>query len=76
MPDRRTCLQVPLFYAFDGSPICMEGLVIEGAGRGSKEMGFPTANLNAEPFQQVLAEMSIGVYFGCVLCSTNSLYSI
>ncbi|KLU88632.1 riboflavin kinase, partial [Magnaporthiopsis poae ATCC 64411] len=46
-------------------PLKMEGKVISGFGRGSKELGIPTANLpvdaSATPW---IAEAKSGVYFG------------
>ncbi|KAI0839745.1 riboflavin kinase [Hypoxylon sp. FL0890] len=46
-------------------PLRMEGTVISGFGRGSKELGIPTANLpvdeNATPW---IATAKSGVYFG------------
>ncbi|KAF9050753.1 riboflavin kinase [Hymenopellis radicata] len=46
-------------------PLQMEGKVISGFGRGSKELGIPTANLpvddNLTPW---IAEIKSGVYFG------------
>ncbi|OJT14705.1 Riboflavin kinase [Trametes pubescens] len=46
-------------------PLQMEGKVISGFGRGSKELGIPTANLpvddNVTPW---IADVKSGVYFG------------
>jgi riboflavin kinase len=46
-------------------PLQMEGKVISGFGRGSKELGIPTANLpvddNLTPW---IADIKSGVYFG------------
>ncbi|KAF7322309.1 Riboflavin kinase [Mycena chlorophos] len=46
-------------------PLRMEGKVIHGYGRGSKELGIPTANLpvdtNLTPW---IADIASGVYFG------------
>ncbi|KAF8992562.1 riboflavin kinase [Cyathus striatus] len=48
-------------------PLQMEGKVIRGFGRGSKELGIPTANLpvddNLTPW---IADVKSGVYFGWV----------
>ncbi|KAF8989315.1 riboflavin kinase [Cyathus striatus] len=48
-------------------PLQMEGKVIRGFGRGSKELGIPTANLpvddNLTPW---IADIKSGVYFGWV----------
>lgn len=36
--------------------------IVPGFGRGSKELGFPTANIN--PSSEEIKELSTGVYFG------------
>eukprot|EP00803_Ostreobium_quekettii_P005762 evm.model.scf_977.2 EVM.evm.TU.scf_977.2 scf_977:34418-42634(-) len=59
-----TVLKVPELYRFPGSPVCLEGVVVKGAGRGSKQMGFATANLDPEPLAEALKGMPEGVYFG------------
>ena len=45
-------------------PIKFGGKVISGFGRGSKELGCPTANLPIEPYEETLASIPTGVYFG------------
>ncbi|RBR04932.1 uncharacterized protein FIESC28_11470 [Fusarium coffeatum] len=46
-------------------PLHMEGKVISGFGRGSKELGIPTANLPVdEALTPWIAEIASGVYFG------------
>ncbi|KAM0077784.1 riboflavin kinase [Fusarium odoratissimum] len=46
-------------------PLHMEGKVISGFGRGSKELGIPTANLPVdEALTPWIANISSGVYFG------------
>lgn len=40
------------------------GVVIKGFGRGSKELGCPTANISIEPYRAVLEEIPLGVYWG------------
>ncbi|KAK8069437.1 riboflavin kinase [Apiospora phragmitis] len=46
-------------------PLQMEGEVISGFGRGSKELGIPTANLPVEEAQiSWIANITSGVYFG------------
>jgi hypothetical protein len=41
-------LQVAELYALQGGARFMEGEVVVGFGRGSKQMGVPTANINPE----------------------------
>ncbi|KAL4722400.1 riboflavin kinase [Fusarium chlamydosporum] len=46
-------------------PLHMEGKVISGFGRGSKELGIPTANLPVdETLTPWIANIASGVYFG------------
>ncbi|KAL0941838.1 riboflavin kinase [Colletotrichum truncatum] len=46
-------------------PLKMEGKVISGFGRGSKELGIPTANLPVDSSQTPwIDEVKSGVYFG------------
>ncbi|KAK3692645.1 riboflavin kinase [Podospora appendiculata] len=46
-------------------PLRMEGIVIKGFGRGSKELGIPTANLPVDDAASSwIADIPSGVYFG------------
>lgn len=56
-------LQVPPSYRLR-SPVLLQGEVVRGFGRGSRQMGTPTANIDPAPLQAALAGMSKGVYFG------------
>ncbi|KAL4874151.1 riboflavin kinase-domain-containing protein [Aspergillus spectabilis] len=48
-------------------PIRLSGPVIKGFGRGSKELGIPTANIPVDGLEDVLPEeLGVGVYFGVV----------
>jgi FAD synthase len=38
--------------------------VVRGVGRGSRELGIPTANLDPLSFREVLAEAVTGIYAG------------
>ena len=42
-----------------------------GFGRGSKDLGVPTANLPPEPLKDVLPDLPSGVYFGCANLATD-----
>lgn len=42
----------------------LRGPVIKGFGRGSKELGIPTANLDAEALGAAVAACAPGVYYG------------
>lgn len=56
--------QVPEGYAHPAAPIRLAGSVTHGFGRGSKQLGVPTANLPPAPLREQLAELPDGVYFG------------
>ena len=45
-------------------PMRLAGPVGSGFGRGSRKLGFPTANLAASLFGEALADVPTGVYFG------------
>ncbi|KAA8495470.1 Riboflavin kinase [Porphyridium purpureum] len=46
----------------------LTGPVVRGFGRGSKELGCPTANIPVEPYELLLSGMPTGVYYGyCVV---------
>jgi hypothetical protein len=55
--------QVPPAYLLS-APIAMEGQVMEGFGRGSSQMGVPTANIEPGPLKDTLEGLPLGVYFG------------
>ncbi|CAI5449694.1 unnamed protein product [Caenorhabditis angaria] len=50
-------------------PYLFEGLVVRGFGRGGKELGCPTANLEDCVVANLPDELKVGVYFG--LASLN-----
>ncbi|KXZ49493.1 hypothetical protein GPECTOR_21g719 [Gonium pectorale] len=56
-------LQVPQNYRLR-QPLLLGGEVVRGFGRGSRQMGTPTANIEPAPLKDVLAGMAPGVYFG------------
>lgn len=45
-------------------PLRLQGEVIRGFGRGSRELGIPTANLPASAFSQLLHNSTCGIYHG------------
>ncbi|KAL6760948.1 Flavokinase-domain-containing protein [Haematococcus lacustris] len=45
-------------------PICIQGKVIKGFGRGSKELGIPTANVDPSALLDVLSGAVTGIYCG------------
>lgn len=45
-------------------PFCLEGQVTKGFGRGSKELGIPTANFSHEVVEALPKDLETGIYFG------------
>jgi riboflavin kinase len=56
--------QVPPAFHLQSGPLRLAGDVTTGFGRGSAQLGFPTANLPPEPLAGALAGLPSGVYFG------------
>lgn len=48
----------------DVPPTVFRGTVIHGFGRGSKQLGCPTANLPTGPYAEKLGSLPLGVYWG------------
>ena len=55
---------MPEDYAFESSPVYLTGAVTTGFGRGSRQLGVPTANLPPAPLARQLAPLPSGVFFG------------
>ncbi|KAJ6007157.1 hypothetical protein N7499_000821 [Penicillium canescens] len=47
-------------------PVRLSGPVIKGFGRGSKDLGIPTANIPADDLSEKHPELTSGVYYGVV----------
>ena len=46
------------------APLRLRGEVVRGFGRGSKELGIPTANLPADAYAELLCAAACGIYHG------------
>merc|ERR1712071_628928 len=46
------------------NPIFSKGVVIKGFGRGSKDLGIPTANFADEVISTLPKDMETGIYYG------------
>ncbi|KAL4537256.1 hypothetical protein Ndes2437B_g08402 [Nannochloris sp. 'desiccata'] len=57
-------MKVPEGYGFGENAIHLEGEVVVGFGRGSKQLGVPTANIAPAGLEEKLEQMPAGVYFG------------
>eukprot|EP01134_Creolimax_fragrantissima_P004723 CFRG4723T1 len=51
-------------FTFPSDPLLLAGNVQKGFGRGSKELGCPTANLPQTEVDKVPSEFPTGVYYG------------
>eukprot|EP01116_Phalansterium_solitarium_P014549 TRINITY_DN3226_c0_g1_i1.p2 TRINITY_DN3226_c0_g1~~TRINITY_DN3226_c0_g1_i1.p2 ORF type:complete len:162 (+),score=33.94 TRINITY_DN3226_c0_g1_i1:51-536(+) len=60
----------------DGLPFFLEGSVVKGFGRGSKELGIPTANLPIEPYEDILAKIPVGVYCGWACVNNGPVHKM
>lgn len=54
------------------APLLLKGPVVKGFGRGSKELGIPTANLDAELLGAAVATCDAGVYYGWATVGASS----
>nr|CAF06137.1 conserved hypothetical protein [Neurospora crassa] len=63
-PDNRPLLIGPPTGPEAPFPFRMEGEVISGFGRGSKELGIPTANLPVDDENAWIKNIDSGIYFG------------
>lgn len=45
-------------------PLFLRGTVVKGYGRGSKQLGIPTANFSDDMVSKIPGEMECGVYYG------------
>lgn len=47
-------------------PHSVSGTVVKGYGRGSKELGIPTANLSDDAIEAMCTDFTSGIYYGWV----------
>lgn len=58
-------LRVPDLFAIpSGRTVAMEAEIVRGFGRGSRDLGFPTANLDPAEVAEAIQGLPTGVYFG------------
>ena len=46
------------------APVLLRGPVVKGFGRGSKELGIPTANLDIDALGEAAEALATGIYYG------------
>ncbi len=59
--------QIPPLYALPNGPVQLCAPVVRGFGRGSAQMGVPTANLDVDVLTQQLTHLPRGVYYAWAL---------
>ncbi|XP_014787316.1 riboflavin kinase [Octopus bimaculoides] len=57
-------------------PYYAEGNVVKGFGRGSKQLGFPTANHDEEVVSKLPSSMDNGVYYGWANVDKGPVYKM
>ncbi|XP_064645887.1 riboflavin kinase-like [Lineus longissimus] len=57
-------------------PFFTEGEVVKGFGRGSKELGIPTANFPENVVEQLPESVSAGIYFGWACVDGGDVYKM
>lgn len=55
-------------------PFFCVGTVVKGFGRGSKDLGCPTANLSADVVKSLPDELQTGIYFGWANVDNGEIY--
>ncbi|RKP01039.1 hypothetical protein CXG81DRAFT_5322, partial [Caulochytrium protostelioides] len=55
-------------------PVYLQGAVSAGFGRGSKDLGIPTANLPEDVAQAMAADLQTGIYYGWASVSTTEVW--
>lgn len=59
-----------------GLPHFAAGEVVRGFGRGSKQLGIPTANFPNEVVENLPAEIGTGTYFGLAAVENGPVYKM
>merc|ERR1712025_1198721 len=58
------------------NPYFTEGKVVKGFGRGSKQLGIPTANFPNDVVMKLPEEFETGVYYGWARVNNNEIYKM
>ncbi|XP_014275690.1 riboflavin kinase [Halyomorpha halys] len=57
-------------------PYFVSGTVINGFGRGSKELGIPTANFPSDVVKNLPDDLETGIYFGWAKVNSGPVYKM
>lgn len=59
-----------------GLPYFTQGEIVKGFGRGSKQLGIPTANFSEDVVEKLPPEIETGVYFGYAAINNSPVYKM
>ncbi|KAJ8930535.1 hypothetical protein NQ314_016648 [Rhamnusium bicolor] len=62
--------------AYEGLPHFAKGEVVKGFGRGSKDLGCPTANFPEEVVNKLPAIIQTGIYYGYASVDKGDVYKM
>jgi FAD synthase len=57
-------------------PYVTSGEVVKGFGRGSKELGIPTANFPEDVIENLPSDLDAGIYFGWASVNKGPIYKM
>ncbi|KAM3961237.1 riboflavin kinase isoform 1-T2 [Aphomia sociella] len=57
-------------------PLFLEGVVTKGFGRGSKDLGCPTANYSLDVIKKLPSDFNPGVYYGWAQLEDGPVYKM
>ncbi|XP_023158333.1 putative riboflavin kinase [Ceratitis capitata] len=57
-------------------PFFTSGEIVRGFGRGSRELGIPTANFSLEVVKSLPAEVPLGIYYGWANVDNGEVYKM
>ncbi|XP_067140871.1 riboflavin kinase [Centruroides vittatus] len=57
-------------------PFFASGIVVKGFGRGSKELGIPTANFPSEVVDHLPKDIECGIYYGWARVNNGPVYKM
>lgn len=55
-------------------PYFSKGMVVKGFGRGGKQLGMPTANLDSDAVKELPEALGTGVYYGFARVNAGEVY--
>ncbi|KAM9330094.1 riboflavin kinase [Gastrophryne carolinensis] len=76
LPSATTKSKTPRAGAMAALPYFCRGPVVQGFGRGSKELGIPTANFPEHVVDNLPTDLSTGIYFGWGCVGNGEVYKM